>query len=158
MEVTSLGALNTILRLKLSPFLPHPQAMLYFAHPVHFTHSWKVFVYPNIACRRRGRPLEASELLQRLILCYVLCIFDLLPLFKGRFSIIAVGFLQDFSPPLQQEKRDQQTNSDLDACCMLCSQFRSYNRLELCKEGTFFLKCTADSNILITLCPAAFRF
>lgn len=33
MEVKSIGTLNTV-RLKLSPFLPRPLAMLYFEHPV----------------------------------------------------------------------------------------------------------------------------
>ena len=38
MVVKSLGTLDTI-RLKLSPFLPRPQAMLYFEHPVPVTLS-----------------------------------------------------------------------------------------------------------------------
>ena len=42
-----LGTLDTM-RLKLTLLLPHPQAVLYFDYPVHFTLSWKVFVYPNI--------------------------------------------------------------------------------------------------------------
>lgn len=40
MEVKSLGTLKTR-RLKLTPSLLHPKAMLYFVHPVHFTLSLK---------------------------------------------------------------------------------------------------------------------
>lgn len=80
MEVKSLGTLNTV-RLKLSPFLPRPLAMLYFEHPVLKT------VCLSQHCFGGGGgvgPLEASKQLQKWILSCI-SIFDMLPLWKENF-------------------------------------------------------------------------
>ena len=95
METRSLRRLNTI-RPKLPPPPPppprlRPQAKLSFVHPVQFTLSYKVSFIPALFGGGRRGLSEASELLQKWILCYI-AIFDMLEL-EGRFLIIVPRIL-----------------------------------------------------------------
>ena len=78
MEVKRLRTLNTI-HLKLPPFPPRPRAKLYFVQPCTlYQHRFEGGGEGYL----EGL-FEASELLQKWILCYI-CILDMLEL-EGRF-------------------------------------------------------------------------
>ena len=92
-----LEVLGDLTRYALSCPLPppprlRPQAKLSFVHPVHFTLSYKVSFIPALFGGGRRGLSEASELLQKWILCYI-AIFDMLELELGRFLIIVPRIL-----------------------------------------------------------------
>ena len=78
MEVKRLRTLNTI-HLKLPPFPPRPRAKLYFVQPC----TLYQYRFEGGGEGYLGGLFEASELLQKWILCYI-CILDMLEL-EGRF-------------------------------------------------------------------------
>lgn len=85
MEVKSLRTLTTI-HFKLLPFPPRPQASKQSCATL--------YTLPALFRGWRGGLFEASELLQKWILCYI-CILDMLEL-EGRFY----NCPKDFGPPL----------------------------------------------------------